>query len=233
MKMKILSCAIITAFVMFSISCSNKQGAKQAETKDSTGTTTSENQSETKAIKKYDIKSGIVTYKTSVMGMDNSMILYFDDFGAREMRETVTEIKMMGTVSRNVAVTLEKDGYRYSYQLENIVGKENKTSKEVKKSKVYGSGSADMGSMASTMSEEMKKQYEYKDEGNETVAGVTGTKFSMKMGKTKMSGTLYKKIMLKTVMEMMTITAVKFEENVSIPADKFELPKDYTVVETQ
>ena len=52
------------------------------------------------------------------------------------------------------------------------------------------------------------------------------------MGKTKMSGTLYKKIMLKTVMEMMTITATKFEENVSIPADKFELPKDYTIVET-
>jgi len=232
MKMKILSCAIITAFVMFSISCSNNQGTKQTGTKDTVQTTASNNQPEVKAPKKYDIKSGIVTYKTSVMGMDNSMTLYFDDYGAKEMRETVTELKMMGTVSRKVTISLEKDGFRYNYDLENTVNKENKTSKEIKKSKVYSSGSGDMGSMASTMTAEVKKQYDYKDEGTETVAGVTGTKFSMKMGKTKMSGTLYKKIMLKTVMEMMTITATKFEENVSIPADKFELPKDYTIVET-
>jgi hypothetical protein len=37
--------------------------------------------------------------------------------------------------------------------------------------------------------------------------------------------------MLKTQMKIMTMTADKFEENASIPADKFELPKDYTIVE--
>jgi len=83
------------------------------------------------------------------------------------------------------------------------------------------------------MSAEMKKQYEYKDEGTESIAGVTGNKFSMKMGKTKMTGVLYKKVMLKTEMEMITIVADKFEENASVPAEKFELPKDYTIVETK
>ena len=31
----------------------------------------------------------------------------------------------------------------------------------------------------------------------------------------------------------MTITADKFEENATIPADKFELPKDYTIIEVK
>jgi len=183
--------------------------------------------------KKYDIKSGIVTYATKAMGMQGTQILYFDDYGKKELRETVTEIEMPGMKTRKVTADLTKDGYRYEYEIENISNKENKLKKEIRKSKVLSIATSSMSAMASAMTEEMKKQYEYKDEGTETIAGVTGTKYSMKMGKGKMTGVIYKKVMLKTVMDMVDITAEKFEENASIPEEKFELPKDYTIIEAQ
>ena len=232
MKIKLLSTVIIASFVMFSISCSNKTGAGSSSTKDSAQVETSE-QSATSSPKKYDIKSGIVSYVAEVMGMKTSQKLYFDDFGAKERQENITEIEMMGTKTRKVTVSLTKDGYKYEYDLENITNKEDKVKKEIKKSKVYSGASSDMSSMAASMTAEMKNKYEYKEEGTETVAGITGNKFSMKMGKTKFTGVLYKKVMLKTVMEIMTITAEKFEENATVPEDKFELPKDYTIIEVK
>jgi hypothetical protein len=231
MKKNFLSNLLIASFIMFAISCTGKSGNQSTETKDSVKAVSSE-QASTSTPKKYDIKSAIVTYKTKVMGMTNSQELYFDDYGAKELSITTTEINMMGTVNKNVNATLKKDGYIYTYQLENIVNKEDKLKKEIRKTQALGMGS-DMASSATTMTAEMKKQYEYKDEGTEKIAGVTGSKFSMKMGKTKMTGVLYKKVMLKTEMEMITIVADKFEENASIPEDKFELPKDYTIIESK
>jgi hypothetical protein len=231
MYKKILSIVIITSFLMFVISCSNQPGGKSTETKDTTKTAKNE-PSNSSVSKKYGIKSGIVTYDVKVSGMNTIQNLYFDDYGAKEARVTVTEMNMFGSSIRKVTVSLEKDGYRYNYELENIVNKENKTKKEIRKTKVFSMGSSDMSGMASSMSKEMKKQYDYKEEGTETVAGVTGEKFSMKFGQGRMSGVIYKKIMLKTTMDMMTMTAEKFEENASVPADKFELPKDYTIVES-
>jgi len=191
------------------------------------------NQASVTAVKKYDIKSGIVTYVSETMGIKGSQKLYFDDFGATELNETTTELDMLGTKSRKVTCTLSKDGYRYEFETENVSNNINKLKKEVRKRKVLTMGSSDMNGMPADMSAEMKKQYEYKDEGTETVAGIVGSKYSMKMGKTKFTGVIYKRVMLKTVMDMITITAEKFEENASIPADKFEIPKDYTVTEVQ
>jgi len=217
---------------MCSISCSNKTGVRSTLSKDSTKVETI-NQPSLSTAKKYDIKSGIVTYVSETMGIKGSQKLYFDDYGAKELHETITELEMLGTKSRKVTVNLTRDGYQYEYELENIVNKENKVKKEIRKRKVMSMASSDMSGTASAMSEEIKKQYDYKEEGTEIIAGVVGTKYSMKMGKTKFAGVIYKKVMLKTVMEMVTITAEKFEENAAIPADKFDLPKDYTIIEVQ
>jgi len=234
MKFNLLTTSVIASFVLFSASCSNKSGSESNST-DSTSTesTVTAEQGPISDAKKYDIKSAIVTYSSEVMGMKNSQMLYFDDYGAKERTEAIMEMEMMGIKSRTVTVSLTKDGYKYDYELENMTNNENKLKKEIKKSKAIVNASADMSKMAATMSDDMKKQYEYKEEGTETVAGVTGTKFSMKIGKAKFTGVLYKKVMIKTDMEMMKIIAQKFEENVSVPSDKFELPKDYTIIEVQ
>jgi hypothetical protein len=233
MKFNLLSSLLIAASVLFSMSCSNKAGNESGGT-DSTSvkSTTSESTTGT-STKKYEIKSAIVTYTAEVMGMKTSQMLYFDDYGAKERQETITEMEMMGVKTRSVNVSLTKDGYKYDFETENVTNNENKLKKEIKKSKVMVSASSDMSKMAAEMSDQMKKEYEYKEEGTETVAGVTGTKFSMKIGKAKFTGVLYKKVMIKTEMDMMKITAQKFEENASVPADKFEYPKDYKIIELQ
>ncbi len=232
MKFKLLSTAIILSFILFSVSCSNKSGDQSTSTTDSVVSETTDVTSAL-SVKKYEIKSGIVTYVTEVMGMKNSQTLYFDDYGATELQQTVTSIEMMGIKSRTVSVSLTKDGFKYDYELENMTNNENKLVKEIKKSAANYVPSADMGKMAATMTDEMKKKYEYKEEGSETIAGKSGMKFSMKVGASKITGVIYKKVMLKTEMEMMTMKAEKFEENVTIPAGTFELPKDYKIVEQQ
>jgi hypothetical protein len=232
MRIKLLSKLLIVLLLCCSISCTNKTGVGSASSKDSSKVEAIKPPSVT-TVKKYDIKSGIVTYVSETMGIKGSQKLYFDDFGATELHETITELDMLGTKSRKVTCTLSKDGYRYEFETENVSNNINKLKKEVRKRKVLSMGLSDMNGMPAEMSAEMKKQYEYKDEGNETVAGVVGSKYSMKMGKTIFTGVIYKRVMLKTVMDMITITAEKFEENASIPADKFEIPKDYTVTEVQ
>jgi hypothetical protein len=233
MKKKIFIHSVIVSLVLTAISCKNQTGSTSAGQSDSTKTTSSESTAGSTA-KKYEIKSGIVNYTSKVMGMENSQVLYFDDYGAKEATFTVTEMKIMGQTMRKVDVTLIKDGFRYTYALENIVNNENKLDKkEIRKSKVYGTASSGMSAAVATMTDAVKKEYDYKDEGKETIAGVTGNKFSMKMGKARMSGVVYKNVMLKTEMEMITITANKFEENAAVPADKFELPKDYKIIETE
>lgn len=229
MKKTILHSCIVIALLV-AMSCSNKSGAPANGQKDSTNVTTN-SEVKTDAKKKYGIKSAIVTYKTETMGMKNSQMLYFDDFGAKEATYTITELELMGQKSRKVNVEMIKDGFRYSFELENKINGVDKTVKEVRKEAISSSAITGSSYAYTAMTEEIKKEYEYKDEGKETVAGVEGNKFSLKMGKTRMTGVVYNNVMLKTVMDMITITAEKFEEGASIPADKFEIPADYKVVE--
>src|SRR5665647_3513189 len=46
---------------------------------------------------KYAIKSGIVEYKTQMMGMDMKQLLTFDDYGKIEMTEVIMEMTGMKT----------------------------------------------------------------------------------------------------------------------------------------
>ncbi len=56
------------------------------------------------AIKKYDIKSGIITFQNDItmgtMQLKTKVIVYFDDYGMKECKETYTEDKLKsGTFS--------------------------------------------------------------------------------------------------------------------------------------
>ncbi|MFN8258449.1 MAG: hypothetical protein U0W24_22365 [Bacteroidales bacterium] len=229
MNFKALTVMFFAGTIFFN-SCGTNSG-NSANPEDSITVTGNSTQSSALAVKKYDIKSGIITYNSDAMGIKSTQVLYFDDYGARERQENVIELEMMGIKTKTVSVSITKDGYKYDFETENFVGNENKLKKEIKKTAAISGSSGDMSSMTATMSDEMKKQYEYKEEGTETVAGVTGTKFSMKFGKAKISGTIYKKLMLKSEMDMVKIYATKFEENVTVQDQLFELPKDYEIVE--
>jgi hypothetical protein len=166
---------------------------------------------------KYAIKSGIVEYKTQMMGMNMKQTLTFDDYGAKEA--TDVEMDMMGVKMHTVTIT--KDGFIYTLDLEKKTG-----------TKISGK-SPDID--FENLSEEMVKDMNLKKEGTEEYLGKTCEKMSIDYTKMKMKGTflVYKGIALKSDTDMGTmkvkLTGEKFEENPSIPASKFEIPADIKI----
>jgi len=173
---------------------------------------------------KYAIKSGIVEYKTQMMGMDMKQVLTFDDYGNKDVTEVMME--MMGTKIHTV--TLHKDGFIYTYDMVKKTGT---------KSPFYQASSSDID--FENLSEEMVKDMNLKKEGTEEFLGKTCEKMSIDYTKMKLKGTylVYKGIALKMDADMgtmkMNLVGEKFEENPTIPAEKFEVPADVKITENK
>lgn len=171
---------------------------------------------------KYAIKSGMVEYKTQMMGMDMKQLLTFDDYGKIEMTEVIMEMTGMKTH----AVTLTKDGYVYAYDLVKKTGTRNP---------FYGGGSQSID--FENMSKEMISDMKLKKEGTEEFLGKKCDKMSIDYDKMKMKGNflVYKGVALKMETDMgtvkMNLVADKFVENPEIPAGKFEIPADVKITE--
>lgn len=232
---KIILLFSVFASLIFA-SCSNSDKGKEEST-DSTKVATTEDAG-TPQGSRYGIKSGIVSFETyDMMGVKITQSTYFDDYGKKECQEIISEMDMMGIKTRQHSMSIMADGYSINYQLENIVNGKDETKKTATKVKVSGNPFGNMD--FSTFTDAVKEQYDYKEEGSETVAGVEGTKFSMTLDKTKANdrivGVIYKNIMLKTSMKMsgfeIKLVAKSFEQNADIPAEKFEIPAGYTVEE--
>ena len=213
------SLLVLSATLLFS--CSKKEQGQTAKDS-STGAPTAT--APTAAKGRYGIKSGIFTVTSNAMGQDIITTTYFDDYGKKEYQEAKMEMKMMGqTIKTNNVTIVNGDGFRYTIDMEKKTG--------IKMKDFGGSGSSTMD--MSAMSEKMSKEYHIKKEAPVTILGKTCDSYSMdgKMGK----GTFatWQGISMRSEMTVsgmkMKIEATKLEENVSIPADKFEVPKDITI----
>ena len=219
MKTNRIIAIVPLSFVILLFACNGKT-AKQPTPP--TGNTTEVVKETPKG--KYAIKSGIVEYKTQMMGMDMKQVLTFDDYGKIEMTEIVMEMVGMKTHS----VTLAKDGYVYAYDLVKKTGTKNP---------FYGGGSQNID--FENMSKEMVKDMNLKKEGTEEFLGKKCDKMSIDYEKMKMKGTflVYKGVALKMDTDMgtikMNLVADKFVENPEIPADKFVIPADVVITENQ
>jgi hypothetical protein len=163
---------------------------------------------------RYAIKSGIVEYKTEVMGMEARQTLTFDDYGKKEV--TDMEMEMMGTKIKTVTIT--RDGFIYTLDMEKKTG-----------TKMSGSSpNIDF----ENLSEQMAKDMNLKKEGKEEFLGMTCEKMSIDYQKMSMKGIflVYKGVALMVNTDMgtmkMKLKAEKFLENPEIPASKFEIPAD-------
>ncbi len=185
--------------------------------------------------KRYDLKSGIVHYEpVDMMGIKITQTLYFDDYGQKEAKEIVTESDIMGMKSVEHKMEIMDGDYDIAYQVKKTVNGKDETSKEATKTDMKQL--REMGQMiAANASEEMKKNLDYREEGTEQVAGVTGTKYSIALNKeapdARIYGVIYKNIMLKSAMNGMNILASRIEENAPVPATKFQIPSGYSVKE--
>lgn len=221
MKTNRFNVLVLMLFAILLLACQGKS-PKQAPPTPDTEKSTEVVKEHSKG--KYAIKSGIVQYKTQMMGMDMKQLLTFDDYGQIEMTEMIMEMTGMKTHS----VTLTKDGFVYAYDLVKKTGTKNP---------FYGGGSQNID--FENMSKEMISDMKLKKEGTEEFLGKKCDKMSIDYDKMRMKGNflVYKGVALKMETDMGTVkmhlVADKFVENPEIPAGKFEIPVDVVIAENQ
>ncbi len=217
----------IILFSLFSFSLALGSCSKKQETAatDSTAnvTTTAAPASTTQPVTagKYKLKSAIVTSTMEMPSLKqhSTEVLYFDNYGAQEAKETTGDI--MGIKMHTL--TFSKDGYTYHIDLENKTGTRTKG----------GVVSADMD--YSHLTPKLEAEYNIKKEGTEEVAGKTCDVYSMdsKMMKGRVSSwqgiPMHMDAAVSGMQMKSTVTSI--EENAAIPADKFEVPAGITVKE--
>lgn len=203
------------ATAMF-FSCKNNT-SNSSVTENTTLETLAESAIKSSSEGKYAIKSGIVEYKTQMMGMDAKQILTFDDYGKLEIQDI--EMEIMGTIIHTA--TLIKDGFIYQMDLIQKTGV-----------KSVATSANNMSIDFENLSEQMAIDMNLKKLGKEEFLGKTCEKMSIDYKKMQMKGTylVYKGIALFFDTDLgamkMKMTAEKFIENPKIPADKFEVPSD-------
>ena len=172
--------------------------------------------------KKYDIKSGIITFETVIemgtMKMKNKIMVYFDDYGTKECNESYTGGKLKNSLFSDGQMkylllhdqkTVETRGKEYrgtEYRFDwNEIPEKDKTSGMAKKLP------------------------------NVTVAGKNCESYMVgsSTDKTVYAGWDHVCLMIdisSSTMRSLT-KAVKFEENAKVPPEKFAVPAGYKMKE--
>jgi len=174
-------------------------------------------------MKKYDIKSGIVTYdmnmKVGKMEIKKRTIVYFDDYGMKECRETFSK-------DNKLEETFFSDG-------------KNLFSLNHTKKTAFKSGSAFRGTELRVEwtefgTEKDRQSGKIKKISAMSVAGKNCEAFESDDGKgsvTRYGGwnkiLMYLSVKTKSVETLQK--AVKVEENVKVPEEKFKIPAGYPV----
>jgi len=172
------------------------------------------------ATKKYDIKSGIVTYesvmKMSGMEIKDKVVVYFDDYGMKECKDTYDGDRLKESFFSD-----GKDLYLVQHATK----------------KAFNRGTASRGTelrveWSEFGTEKDRKSGKYKKLPAMTVAGKKCDVYEYNDGKgtlTKYGG--WSKILLYMDMQMQGMEtiqqAVKVEENAGVPSDKFKVPAGY------
>lgn len=165
---------------------------------------------------KYDLKSGIVTLdnvmKVGQTEIKQTMIVYFDDYGLKECKETYSGGKLVGSVF--------SDG-------KNVYGLDAGSKTANLKEKAYRGTElrvdiSDMGTKEAIAQGKVKKLAPMTIAGKECEV--------IKANDTTYAG--WKKVMVYMAsdpksMVKYTMKATKIEENATVPADKFKVPAGY------
>jgi len=184
----------------------------------------------------YGVKSGVVIYKPmNMMGMSISQTIYFDDYGNKETREVVTSGSMMGQTVQSHAFDIREGLTTIHYELENIKNGQNVATKEAYRQQIPKELLEQQ--FFSSLSDELKSKLKYKEEGTESVAGLTGTKYTMAPDSTNpgmvANGVHYKNILLKLEMGGISVIADKVDLDSKVPSDKFKVPAGYKIIDKE
>ncbi len=167
-------------------------------------------------VKKYQIQSGIITFETTLtmgkMVMKSKAIVYFDDFGMKECRDTYNDSGITESFFSD-----GKDLYLVMYE----------------KKEVYKRGTAYRGTEYKFDWNEILPSGKGKKLPNMTVVGKNCEAFEMndKGNISTFAGWNNVCLYLGTNQKSMNVVskAVKFEENAKVPAEKFKIPAGFTL----
>ena len=167
------------------------------------------------AIKKYEIKSGIITFEKSVAGMPGKEILYFDDYGIKELVEEYSNNQVEeATLADGTTMYKLKPSQKTAYKM-------GDASRGVAYKFDYAEISA------------QDKEQKVKKLPNITIAGKDCESYSYESHGIITTYAGWSHICLLTEQKMKfgntTIKAVKIEENVTIEKKKKKIPQGYQI----
>lgn len=188
--------------------------------------TETQNEAVAPASTRYGIKSGIIHKKivNSMMKGENTITVWFDRYGEVEVSENYTRMEMMGQKIEETTWSSLREGFLYSYKIG------ERTGTKFKLSQTFDPKNVDW----SKLTDELMKQYHVEKTGTDEFLGKTCEVYKMNNTQMGMEGKylLWKNIVLKTETKAAGFTVVeevtKLEENVTIAAEKLDLPKNVT-----
>jgi hypothetical protein len=174
--------------------------------------------------KRYGIIKGAVEYQVSGT-KTGKQILYFDDWGSKEAKIEISEMRMAGLIFKENKLTILDGEWTYNIDMDKKSGSKIKT--PLLKELTAKSKTNDL----TEVGEKMLKQMGGKIIGQETVLGKKCDLWEVKSLGTKMWVWNYIPLKIETVMlgNTITINAVKIDLDSNINADKFSVPKDVVI----
>lgn len=172
---------------------------------------------------KYLLKSGIIVMEGDTKGSRTLTTLYFDDYGNKEMTETIGEMSGVSINSRVITA----GGYIYNLDLEKNTGIKQST----------GTAGTTGGIDFSKINDKMMTDLGLTKSGTDTILDRVCDVWIMDMPRMKMKGKYYvwKNIPLKSEVEVNGLTVemhvVVIDENPKLPASTFEPPVSMEIEE--
>lgn len=175
--------------------------------------------------KKYPFKSAVIEYTFSGDG-SGTMKHYIDYWGAREVQEDKSAIKMMGQERKNNMLVISDQDTAYQIDMDKKEGMKMKDPRWDQMIQQFKSAKPEeKENFAGAMMKKSMQQFQAKSLGTEEVLGKKCD--IMEMQGYKIS--LWNGLPLKSVVEMqgmkMTVLATKLETDVDIPSNLF-IPPD-------
>ena len=185
-----------------------------------TGTTTSTTTGSGKG--DLSVKSGMIEMNMEAMGQSMKMVMYWDDNGARKAGE-------MNATMAGQAINMkmvEKDGVQYSY---------NAAQKNGTKSPAKGGFIGNEAPDFTKLSDEEKKAINLQEIAGMELLGKECKGYSFTKDGVSAKVWMWENIplLLESNANGMTIkmTATKLETDITVPAEKFDIPSDVTFTE--
>ncbi|HRZ96240.1 MAG TPA: hypothetical protein P5084_01690 [Paludibacter sp.] len=180
-----------------------------------------------------DYNSIVVTYQNTVdmMGVKTTTneTIWSDEKNNRKATFTSTETNFMGQNTKEESLSIENGDWGYNINLNDKTGTKSNIKEMKSMATAMAAGLAMSGDLKDIKS---LKDFVESNGGkmlpNETILGKECTVYEL-MGTKQW---LYKGMVLKAMMgDKVMMNAVKVEENVKIPAEKFEVPAGITITE--